>query len=94
MEQYSRVTRFVFICNYVSRIIDPLASRCAKFRFKPLQGHVVRAHLHGIAEKEGVQLSDDVMTTLEEVGLLTVGVSGCGGAAWKLPIHRVCSSTL
>ena len=60
MEKYSRVTRFCFICNYVSRIIEPLASRCAKFRFKPLDLVSMNVRLQHIADEEGVTVTPEV----------------------------------
>jgi replication factor C subunit 2/4 len=67
MEAHSRVTRFVFICNYVSRIIDPLASRCAKFRFKPLHPQAMSGRIAHIASKEGVKMAPGAMEMLGRV---------------------------
>jgi replication factor C subunit 2/4 len=55
METYSKITRFCLICNYVTRIIDPLASRCSKFRFKSLDQGNAKKRLEEIAENEGVK---------------------------------------
>ena len=64
METYSKITRFCLICNYVTRIIDPLASRCSKFRFKSLDQGNAKKRLEDIAEKEGVQLEDGAVDAL------------------------------
>ncbi|KAI3636833.1 hypothetical protein MIR68_005100 [Amoeboaphelidium protococcarum] len=64
METYSKQTRFCLICNYVSRIIEPLASRCAKFRFKPLDSVSATNRLKYIAAKENVQVEDSVYSWL------------------------------
>ncbi|XP_013415351.1 replication factor C subunit 4 [Lingula anatina] len=67
MEKESKTTRFCLICNYVSRIIEPITSRCAKFRFKPLASDVLQTRLREIAELESVKISDEAISALEAV---------------------------
>nr|POE48341.1 replication factor c subunit 2 [Quercus suber] len=64
METYSKITRFCLICNYVTRIIDPLASRCSKFRFKMLDEGNAGRRLEDIAKLENVRLEEGVVETL------------------------------
>jgi replication factor C subunit 2/4 len=66
MEAHSRTTRFILICNYVSRIIAPLASRCAKFRFKPLPSDAMFARLRFVADSEKVDVTDPTLRDLIE----------------------------
>ena len=60
METYSKQTRFCLICNYITRIIEPLASRCAKFRFKPLDDQSIENKLKEITLAESILLENDV----------------------------------
>ncbi|USW54934.1 Putative AAA+ ATPase domain, ATPase, AAA-type, core, replication factor C [Septoria linicola] len=64
METYSKITRFCLVCNYVTRIIDPLASRCSKFRFKSLDESNAGKRIADIAKLEHVKLEDGVVDTL------------------------------
>ena len=64
METYSKITRFCLICNYVTRIIDPLASRCSKFRFKPLDQGNAKQRLEDIAGNEHVKLEPGAVDAL------------------------------
>lgn len=66
MEAHSKVTRFIIICNYVSRIIDPLTSRCAKFRFNPLPMLSMLEYIRRIANAENIRATDDTLRTLIE----------------------------
>lgn len=45
MEQYTYNTRFCLTSNFLSRIIDPLASRCIKYRFSKMQNTSIIKHL-------------------------------------------------
>lgn len=59
METSVKGTRFILLCNYVTRIIDPLASRCAKFRFRPIVGEAAEQRLRLIAQLENVTVAED-----------------------------------
>lgn len=67
METYSGVTRFCLICNYVTRIIDPLASRCSKFRFKALDASNAIDRLRFISEQENVKCDDGVLERILDI---------------------------
>ncbi|CCF58184.1 hypothetical protein KAFR_0E00300 [Kazachstania africana CBS 2517] len=67
METYSGVTRFCLICNYITRIIDPLASRCSKFRFKSLEATNALDRLKYISEKESVQYEEGTLEKILEI---------------------------
>ena len=67
MEKYSNICRFILSCNYSSKIIDPIQSRCAVFRFKPLTADDIKEFLGMIVEKENVDITDEAMTGLVHV---------------------------
>src|SRR5665648_130360 len=56
MEIGSRTSRFILICNQSSKIIEPIQSRCAIFRFSRLDKQAMKEHLQCIAKKEKVTL--------------------------------------
>lgn len=64
MEREMKTTRFCLICNYVSRIIEPITSRCTKFRFKPLNESMILERLQFICKKEEVQCSEECLNAL------------------------------
>ncbi len=64
MEKYANITRFILSCNYSSKIISPIQSRCAVFRFKPLPDDAAKGLLKRIAEKEGVEVNDKALDAL------------------------------
>jgi replication factor C small subunit len=58
METYTQTCRFILSCNYSSKIIEPLQSRCSLFRFKKVGKDAVKKRIEGILAAESVQHTD------------------------------------
>ena len=59
MERYARTCRFIMSCNFSSKIIDPIQSRCAVFRFKPIKAEDLEKYLKFVASKEGLKITSE-----------------------------------
>ena len=67
METYASTTRFILGCNYSSKIIDPIISRCAVFRFKQLRREDIFALINKIAKTEKISINNSTLEVLYEL---------------------------
>ena len=66
MENYTRTCRFILSCNYSSKILDPIQSRCAVFRFKPLAKEEIIEVVNEIIKNESEEVSRTVSQEVKE----------------------------
>ncbi len=52
IEKFTENTRFCLICNYLSKIIPALQSRCTRFRFGPLNSEQMVSRLEHVVQQE------------------------------------------
>ncbi len=64
MEKYARTCRFVMSCNYSSKIIEPIQSRCAVFRFRPIKAEDVERYLKFVSVKEELKVDKEAYESL------------------------------
>jgi replication factor C small subunit len=98
MEETSRYTRFVLICNYSSNLIEPIQSRCAIFRFKRIGQDEVTARLKKIAKAEDVKIPEKVLQAISAAvdgdlrqGINLLQAASAGGT--EVTLDRVNAAT-
>ncbi|MFB6174543.1 MAG: replication factor C small subunit [Candidatus Nanohalobium sp.] len=67
MEQFSENCRFILSCNYSSKIIDPIQSRCAVFRFNRLEEDDVIEYIKRLGKEEEFKISEDAIDAVMRV---------------------------
>ncbi|MEM4337021.1 MAG: replication factor C small subunit, partial [Candidatus Woesearchaeota archaeon] len=67
MENYTQTCRFILSANYSSKLIDPIQSRCAIFRFKPLEEKDIKKIVEKIVENENLKIDKNAEKALYDV---------------------------
>jgi len=83
MESYAQTCRFILSCNYSSKIIDPIQSRCAIYRFKPLSPEAIAEEIRRIARRENLTIGPDAMDAIIYIahGDMRKAINALQGAA-------------
>jgi replication factor C subunit 2/4 len=67
IEQYSKITRFCIICNYHTKIIEPIISRCSLLRFKPIEEVFILERLIYICKNENMNYNDTLLNKIIKI---------------------------
>ena len=98
METYSEGCRFIMGCNYSSKIIEPIQSRCAVFRFKSISPNEIVRRLKIISEKENLSADEAALESLAKISsgdirrainLLQACASLSGGKISEEAVYKV-----
>uniref|UniRef100_A0A7S3IF46 Replication factor C C-terminal domain-containing protein n=1 Tax=Strombidium inclinatum TaxID=197538 RepID=A0A7S3IF46_9SPIT len=98
VEKYTRTTRFCLICNYVSKLIPALQSRCTRFRFGPLDDDSVMTKLGEVAVSENLTLEDGSGEAIVKLSggdmrkVLNI-LESCSLAYKNIPVQKVFEVT-
>lgn len=89
MEKYTRTCRFILSCNYSSRIIEPIQSRCVLLRFRPLEKEDVLGRLKDVAKHEKLSVEPKAYDAIFYVSLGDLRkainiLQACGSADKKI----------
>ncbi|OPX69921.1 MAG: Replication factor C small subunit [Methanoregulaceae archaeon PtaB.Bin108] len=87
MESYATTCRFILSCNYSSKIIDPIQSRCAIYRFRSLSEEAITREILRIAEKEKIDVREDAIRAIVYIaqGDMRKAINALQGAAILTP---------
>jgi len=69
MENYTKTCRFILICNYSSKIIDPIQSRCSLFRFKSLLENDIKEYIGNILKGEALKITADATDAVIDISM-------------------------
>ena len=94
MELFTKTCRFILSCNFSSKIIDPIQSRCAIFRFKPLPEEALYKIINTIAQKEGLEIDEQAKKELINVSggdcrKLTNILQSCSVLSKKITVNDI-----
>ncbi|HJJ56204.1 MAG TPA: replication factor C small subunit [Methanocorpusculum sp.] len=87
MENYAETCRFILSCNYASKIIDPIQSRCAIYRFKNLDDESITTEIQYIAKQENISVDTEAYHAITYIaqGDMRKAINALQGAAIVSP---------